>query len=360
MWMLWAVLMGCGDPEVKRPEDVDRLVLQQNFSAACKGLDSDWPELRMHTVRSMADFPDHPPSAECLCSRVVVEGKWDQDIARGVEGSRRDDLAMCMLEELPNVTEDPGGYVRAIGGILSRDGAAAFADLAVSAEDPAVRAAAAASLRPVSGATETLLKAKGDEDPMVRASAVYALEGRDKSIAPQVADLLLADDDPDVRMAAAKALKTIDVRAGRNALCHAMMEDPDPRVREAAVRAFEGTKDSVGVSCVGKRMGKKEESAKVRQAVLDVLASNDTHSARKFLCDGMQPWVKMYVRDQPVWKLEGVDIARRQNDVDFDRSYDCVMAALKKGGLSCYGRHYLSTWASDLGANITPRACPGM
>src|SRR5690606_29312082 len=106
----------------------------------------------------------------------------------------------------------------------------------------------------------------------------------------------------------------------------------------AAVKAAHGTKRPEVLTCLKKRLLANEESASVRTATLKALGASPSDDAAKALCDGIGPFLRMYVKDQIAERMSGVNIVEIQNNRDWEASYACVQKALGQGGYSCYAR----------------------
>jgi hypothetical protein len=143
-------------------------------------------------------------------------------------------------------------------------------------------------------------------------------------------------------------------------VCKAMMDDPDERVRDQAVRSFRGSKRSVAIQCLKKRLYTKEESAVVRASNLDALYRSPSDEAALVLCHAIGPFLRMYVVNGIADSLPAVNIIENQNNRDFERSYECVQKAIRQGGYSCYARNHLGQWMNELGGKASTPWCPGM
>ena len=142
--------------------------------------------------------------------------------------------------------------------------------------------------------------------------------------------------------------------------CKMMMEDPDERVRDQAVRAFHGTKRASAIRCLEKRIMTREESSMVRDSLFKALGASPSDKAALVLCDAIGPVMQMYVTEKLQDHTPGTNIIETQNNRDWERSYDCVSKALRRGGYSCYARNHLGHWMNTLGGKASTPRCPGM
>lgn len=362
-------LTGCELPPrfVEESSEVDAFLLRSAYQSACVGLDAQSPDVREHTARRLAEYEHVKVANDCLCAALydADEGKVADAALRGLARSKRDDLAECVLPALQDdrvQDEDRVALVRGLGAMEARVAYQALAELAKSAPEAGVRAEASRALRSSSKAVDILVASLAtDADEGVRAAAAEGLAGRKADEAQAALRRALAKDaSGQVRAAAAMGLGEQRSALNDTALCDALSSDADEGVRAAVVRAWEGTKRKRAIECIGKHMGRMEESGTVRTAVLETLVSSNSPLAAELLCDRIPGWVRMYLRDKIYIDVPGSDIVKAQNDRDYERSYECVQRALRKGGYSCYGKNYLGHWMNELGGSAPTPWCPGM
>lgn len=368
LWFL-AGLVACEIPPdaVRTSAEVDQFVMQKKYRSACVGLDSTDADVRRYTAEKLVALSHVKVANECLCSALYdgASASVDLEVAMGLAHSERDDLAECLAPALGDAGVDDATRARVVAALGQMEASGAYAAIRelLDHDDAEVRARAVEALAPSREAQEALLAAlTGDASPEVRAAAALALAGR-KTDSVRVALTKAATDDSAgiVRGAALKTAAGIETSPTIDAMvCEALMEDEDEAVRLAAVEAMHGSKRLPSLRCLDKRMGEEESSGAVRQAVLDAVAASPNKEAADMLCRHIHPWSKMYIKDKVAPDIEGHDIARAQNDRDFENSYDCVKRALSKGGLSCYARNYLGKWMNDLGGKAPTPWCPGM
>ena len=363
-----AVLTACEIPPrfVQTSAEVDAFILQKRYRSACVGLQASDEDVREHTARALEELPHVRLVNDCLCAALYDADTHQADpaVARGLAASERDDLAACLAPALddPAITGPDRAAVVASLGAMEAAGAYEAIEGLLKDPDPAVRANAAEALRPSKGAVGALIHTlAADDDPGVRAAAARALEGK-RSDAVVKALVRAVQDDPDgaVRSAALTSAVASKAPSSNDLVCRAMMDDADERVRLAAVKVFHGTKSRAALRCLDKRMSAQEDSGAVRQALLDAVKASPSDEAADMLCRHINGWSRRYIKDKVAPDIEGHNIVRAQNDRDWERSYACVQAALRKGGLSCYARNYLGKWMNELGGKASTPWCPGM
>ncbi|MBW1877220.1 MAG: HEAT repeat domain-containing protein [Deltaproteobacteria bacterium] len=366
-WLLLLVLVGgCEIPPryIESSKSVDHYLVRRQFRSACVGLQMDDPDLRQYAARKLAEFPEEEEANTCLCEALYRPGAFDVAVASGLAATRRDDLAGCLAPALlDSEIEDRVALVRSLAGIAASTGYAALADTAKGDADPAVRAAATTRIRPADAHVPVVIGLLGeDRDPAVRAAAAEALKGRDS---PEVVAALVRavqeDVDGGVRAAALGGMAKLGHPETLEAACQALMTDPDARMREAAAKAFHGTRRPEAIACLRERLLTHEESGAVRVATVAALGASPRDEAADVLCEAIGPVLRLYVTAEiPAQDIPGADIAKAQNDRDWERSKPCVQRALQQGGYSCYARNYLGFWYRELGGKASMPWCPGM
>ncbi len=363
-----AVLTACEVPPrfVQTTAEVDAFLLQKRYRSACVGLAANDETVREHTAKVLEGLPHVHVVNDCLCTALydAETHQVDWAVARGLAGSQRDDLAGCLSPALDDAAiqgEDRALVVAGLGGMEAASAYEAIEGLLGDA-DPAVRANAAEALRPAKGSVKALLGVlANDSEPTVRAAAARALDGkRSDQVVTALVRAVREDADGGVRGDALTAAVSSRAPSSNDLVCDALMHDPDERVRVAAAKVFHGSKSRVVLKCLDKRMTTEEESGAVRQAVLDAVKASPSDEAPDMLCRNIHRWSRLYIKDQVAPDIDGHNIVRAQNDRDWERSYDCVQAALRQGGLSCYARNYLGKWMNELGGKASTPWCPGM
>lgn len=357
------VVMGCGPRFLETPAEVDAWIARANYANACVAFRSSDDDLRTYAAKTLAKYDKEQVATDCVCEALVDReaGTWDIAVARGVAGSRRDDLATCLSAGL-SASDPDRKLVEALASTGAPAGFDAIAGLLTSS-DPEIRAVSVRGLRG-SAAHGDLLVSRLQEDAsaQVRAEAAVSLGARlDKAIRKELRRAAKADLEPVVRVAALEALQRQD--GGKDAedvICAAMMEDEDPGVRAAAVKAAHGTKRKQLALCLVDRLKTPEDDGGVREAVLESLKKSPRKEAATALCDQIGPHLRRYMHTDPVERVPGSDIIEAQNDRDWDNSYACVQRALSQGGYGCYARNYLGHWFNRLGGKASTPKCPGM
>ena len=202
------------------------------------------------TVVDDAPFNGRPVDAAAVAA--VIAGASDQD-------ARVRRAAAEILGDLP---------VREAGGVLIA---------AVRDPDATVRATALRSLARAgeAGATSVAAEALVDPEPAVRLAAIQAVEtlpGSSPGATNPIRDLL-ADPEPAVRAMAASAILRGSAPDEGVAVLRAMLEDDDPRAREEALRAVEGSRSAVSFEMGA--VGLQDADPRVRVAAARALATSD-------------------------------------------------------------------------------------
>ncbi len=370
-WTLLAgVVSGCElTPRfVEESSEIDGFLARKAFSSACVGLKMrEDDSLRTYTAEKLAELPHISVANDCLCAALydAEAHTWDPAVARGVQGSERDDLAECLAPALGDAqvdAENRAELVQLIGGINAKSAFKALEELAASDPDAGVRAGAASGLRPCTACVDTLQSLVSDDaDASVRASAAAALKGRtDKQTVAVLTEAATSDAAGEVRAAALDSVVQRRTAKTDEMACSAMMDDEDVQVRIAAIKAFHGSKRASSIKCLKKRLLTEDENAGVRGAALEALGASPSDKAALALCDGIGPFLRLYVKEKIADDIPNTNIIEVQNNRDYERSYECVAKALSQGGYSCYARNHLGHWFNRLGGKTGTPWCPGM
>ncbi|RME25466.1 MAG: hypothetical protein D6798_08890 [Deltaproteobacteria bacterium] len=368
-----SALTGCEiTPSHVSSADIDDALARRHYKTMCVGLEMRDDDVRRHAADRLESIADNDPpdpkgleiGRDCVCEHLVDDrGELDLAIAEGLKGSQRDDMVGCLAEvaerpDLPNKAE----AVRALANTaakVGRDGLARIAQDTATASE--IRVAATQAIAGNADYRDVLLKlATQDSDPAVRAAAALGIakfEGDDVIAALRK----LATEDPEgsVRGAALAALKKARAEGIDELLCTAMMEDESPEVRSRAILAFKGTKRPEAIRCLRTRAFTEEPDASVRGALLTVLKSSPSQDAADVLCDAIPAWVRWYGKDDMPDVVPNADIAKAQNDRDWERSYQCLQRAYsQRGSYSCYGKRYVGWWFKQVGGNGFVNKCP--
>lgn len=362
--------------EPGRPEtsaEVDIFISQARWNAVCNGFKAEKDDsLRTYIAQKIVEVGgDNPEATKCACEAVMDYpfGPYDVAVVDGFKGSQRDDLTACVLPALDAMgeaeSEEVVRLVTQIGDLGSEAAYSKLAELLADSGRPAeVRAAAARGLMPVREAYRSQLLAALGSDPAesVRADVAATLENeKDEGVVAALVKAAREDDSGLVRAAALKAVVKLRIDETDAMVCDLMMNDPDERVRDRAVRSFKGSKRKVALDCLKKRLLTEEKSPKVRESTLKAIYASPDDLAPRILCDAVGPFVRMYVGEVPVHKQPGgADILKHQNNRDYENTHDCAKRALAQGGHSCWGRWYLADWVERTGGNAFKPTCKGM
>ncbi len=345
--------------------DIDDAMARSNFKTVCKGLEMKDDDTRRYAASKMKEITD-PIAKDCVC-QFIGQGKngWDAAIADGIKGSDRDDLAGCFapIVAKADLAEREAAVVALaqIPAPIARKTLGEIAAAPGGASEVRVRAIGAVAGSPdFSDMLIGLLQS--DPDPVVRTAAADGLGAmKDPKITAALSEAYGKDEDGTVRAAALIGMKKAGVPEADALVCKAMMEDPSPDVRSRAIGAFRGTKRPEAVACLRERALKFEEDGNVREQLLAVLKSSPRQEAADVLCDAIPFFMRSYVKEALPEKIPGTDIAKVQNDRDWERSYACFQKAVaQSGGYSCPAKMYTAFWFREVGGNAFIPKCPGI
>ncbi len=350
------LLLACVDsePNFVSVRDLDKAHASGDTSALCAGLRMKDGATREAAATKLKDYAF---DSSCLCERIQYEGRWDAPILSGLAKATDAEKVGCV----GTLLDDPAQPERTalVTALLKIPVARAHLVKAAGVDpDPTVRAAALTVFRNTKDPAE-LAQVQGwlatDPDATVRAAAAGALLGQPGAEAA-LRDAATKDTEPAVRAAALTTYPSLKPADLDTVSCKALLEDTSPEVRIAALGTMRATRDAEQLACLRQRATVEEASPEVRAALLKTLAGSAAPEAAAVLCDIIPSWVKTYVKDAAPG--EGDDILRAQNDRDFERSYDCVGAAVKQGGgYTCAGRAYVGAFFRDLGGKASVPTC---
>jgi HEAT repeat protein len=369
-FMLWSFLLACLDttPTDVTKADITQAYIKKNTSTICVGLTMDDPALQSFATEKIRALGG-PDATSCLCSNIVdADGMLREGVAIGMHGESNNERAECFSKVLtkPNI----GMPIKAIQLFSKLEAPIVQTRLAKIAEDKSVdskqRAAALEIVAQNEEYIDAALTLSSDSDPLVMAAAIKAMGWHTKSKeARRTIAQNLANEHAEVRAAAIFSLKKhVPIKAD-SALCKALLGDPEPIVRKAAVEALFKIRRPEGVRCLRELAMKEEPSAEVRDALIKTLGSalgDAKKPAYQALCDAIPFWLKTYVKDDVIDKLKGVHIVKEHNRVDWENSPKCVERAFKaSSGYSCYAKMHIALWRNLTSgqAKKTP-LCPDM
>lgn len=373
--MRWLVLActalaaaGCEPTYLQTSAEVDTFLSQGRYSAVCVAFKNDGDDtLREYAARQLARYVEEPVASECLCEAITSykHGPYDSAVLTGLAGVKSDAMVACAEPAFDKAEgEDRERLVVQIGDLGAPASYARLAEIAAqTSEPPGVRAAAVRGLMPVRDEQRALLLARlvDDPDPSVRAAVAETLENSEDPTTVKALVKAAGDDaDGQVRAAALRAVVKLRIPETDQMVCTAMIEDPDERVRDRAVRSFKGSKRPEALACLERRLKTHEASAVVRESTLTAIYASPNPKAPKILCDNVGPFLRMYVDELPVTRMDGADIMKFQNNRDYENSLACVQRARSQGGYSCWAQYYLAVWANDLGGSAHKPTCKGM
>jgi hypothetical protein len=364
-------LAGC----VLAPTRVERADIDQGlalgaYHIVCKGLEMEKDDVREYATTKF-HMIEEPIAAECVCEHIWREDKWDEAVARGLKGAKRDDMVTCLADVLDDPRLDREAE---LVSALNLTGAPVVPGrlyaYAQRAGEPQARALA---VRGLLGTTQgevvdfILDKLANDPSAEVRSAALHALQGQqDPRIEPAIRAVFAGDEDPTVRVEALRII--LDGRPeDRDALiCGSMMDDPAPEVRMAAVGMYKGTKRKEALDCLRERSLTDEPDSKVREKLLEVLKSSSADQAKDLLCELVPVWLTKYAADEITYSAgtdqvtvdPGLRVMEAQNDRDWERSLECAQRAFaQRGKMHCNGRAYLTMWVNTLGGKAHRPGC---
>ena len=298
----------------------------------------------------------------CACEHLTRDGAWDRPVLSGLEGLTNETVGACAAQLLdePTLPERPALATALLGlrtsvPVRDRLRVAARGDT-----DPAVAAAALPSLRGTSDPEDVALLSVGLEKPdaAYATGAAVALAGN-KAAAGALRKAASSHPDEGVRMAALRAFQETQSADWSTVVCTSMKEDPSADVRAAAIRLTVGTDNPAVLQCLRDRAFQLETDSVPRRALLDTLSHTNVPAAADVLCDVMGFWVRSYVTDKKAERESDQDIVWFQNQRDYPRTPECLQAAWKEGGYTCWGKAYLGGKLEDVGRGGHVPDCDG-
>jgi HEAT repeat protein len=349
-------------PAYVNNQDVDNAVVREAWATVCKGLEMKDDRIRRHATEKLAlHRPDN--AQECICAHITApDGGHDPAISAGLVGVKLDEYVSCLADlvkrpDLPRRTEAVVALAQTAAPITRKT----LAEVARAAGETETRARAVAAIGGDPSYAADLMTLLDDPEPIMRAAAASGLGGnKDAKVVSALLAKAKGDEEGIVRAAALIAAKASNVRGADEMICAAMLDDPSPAVRIAAIGAFRGTRRNSAAACLRKRALTIEEDASVREKLLAVLKSSPNDNAALVLCDAIPFWMRSYVIDDIPDKIPGTMIVKVQNDRDWERSYDCFQKAYRNsGGYSCFAKMHVALWFREVGGSSYVPNCPG-
>lgn len=344
-------------------EEIDQGVGLGAWNVVCKGLEMESPDVRTYATTKLVPVQE-PAAQECVCAHIYRENVWDDAVASGLKGARRDDLVGCLAD----VLEDPRldrevelvAALKLTGAPMVPDRLFAYAQ---KAKDPQARALAVSGLMGTTDPARVtwLLKTlASDPSGEVRAAAAKSLKGQGGEEIPAAWRKALAEDsDGEVRLTVLQLLGESKIDDRDTLICSAIMDDPAPEVRIAALGMYKGTKREPALACLRKRAFTEEKDGQVREKILEILTSSKSREAADILCDQIAFWLETYAADDIIYNIPGLLVVEAQNDRDWKRSLECAEKAnAHRDRFDCYGKQYLAHKIRELGGSAWPPPCP--
>ncbi|MSP54309.1 MAG: hypothetical protein EXR69_01680 [Myxococcales bacterium] len=348
--------MGCTRPEplFVSKADLDRAHTIGDVATICVGLKMKEDETREYAAQKLKDIDD--PASACLCERLSRDGTWDPAVFNGLANANKDERVGCVAKLLddPQLKDRPG----AATAMLKVKAPAVHARLVAAANGDAdldVQAAALPVLRGTKDPKEVQMLIDGLKRGGVwGANAALNLAGN-----PVAKDALrgaVQTGDARTKAAALNAYRDTRAEDWPEVAC-AALDDADPSVRAAAVRAVDATRSPTILACMASHLKKAEPDSAVRMALLETLSKDAAPEAAKALCDAIPFWVRTYVSDVAPSEKSVEDIVYYQNDRDYENSLACAQTAFNAGGYSACGKAYLGARVNEFGGKVRYTAC---
>ena len=226
-----------------------------------------------------------------------------------------------------------------------------------------MRAGALTGLRLYDAANPTLIAALQATEPEVRLAAAKALERHvDQGAIVALDGLVASDADANVREAAATSLASMQTLDGDYGACKALIGDTDPAVRAAPLRVWQTqvARRVEVMECLEKKLGTVETDAAIRGAVIAQVKTAATTEAIIASCRAIGPFTRANVTDAVPEEGSSDDLIAVQNALDWQNTLACVQKAYAQGGYTCHGKYWLAWWIVRTGGHAIAPTCPGM
>ncbi len=339
--------------------DIDRAIGTRDEEVLCVGLTMKEAETRSYAAEKIVSIDKM--SSTCLCDHLTYEGAWDPAVLEGMRKAKDDGRAGCAARLLDDAAlTDRAGLAAALLDVRVPSVRARLVMAATTDADPTVQAAALPILTGTKDPAEVALLVDGlatHPNTWVIA-AVRTLAGQ-AAATGALHTLATTHADPAVRAAALESFRQAHTPDFAATLCPAMLADPDPSVRSAAIAMTKSSRDPAVLACLRERTMTVEADPAVRLLLMQTLAKTAAPEAAAILCDAAPFWVRTYVSDKPVTEQSAEDILWYQNDRDFEQSYGCAEKAVKAGRYSCWGRAYVGARFREFGGKTSFPRCPG-
>lgn len=347
---------GCSRPEplYVSKADLDSAHTIGDVATICVGLKMKEDETREYAAQKLKDIED--PATACLCDHLTRDGTWDPAVFNGLANAKEDERVGCVAKLLDDPQlKDRAGAAKAM---LKVKAPAVHARLVAAANGDADAEVQAAAL-PVLRGTKDPKEVQMLMDGLKRGGAWGANAALDLAGNPVAKDALrgaIQTGDAMTKAAALNAYRDTRAEDWPEVAC-AAMDDADPAIRAAAVRAVDATRSPTILGCMASHLKKAEPDSGVRMALLETLSKDAAPEAAKALCDAIPFWVQTYVTDVAPTEKSVEDIVYYQNDRDYENSLSCVQSAFNAGGYTPCGKAYLGARVNEFGGKVRYTAC---
>ena len=259
-------------------------------------LTNDDPRVRAAAAEALGHLGDLPHLVRWLQTMLFGSALYDFDVGvrRAAVGAlSRLDHAEAMTMLLEALRSDSWSTriaaAEALGFLGDHGALTPLLEMALFDEQQAARRAAVDALRAIAPtkALEGLQDALDNASASVRKAAIEALSYLgDPSAAASMLEILLYDDFPDVRQAAADALRALDPAQALARLLK-FLGDDSPSVRQAASRALGHLGDPAAVDALGRALF-FDTDAEVREAAARALGMLSHDGVLAFLLEALR------------------------------------------------------------------------
>ena len=350
-------------PSYVDTKDIEQAAARGAWATVCKGLEMKEDRIRRYATEQLWKTKAPAEEQACICEHVAVgENGWDAAIVEGMQTLGDDKIVGCFasLVERPDLEKRTEAVV-ALAKTTAPIARTTLAKVAEAEGDAETRARAVAAISGNKDFKDTMVRLLDSPEKGLRAAAAKGLAGiKDRKLTDRLIAIATDDAEGDVRAAALVAVKSSGSSKAHAMVCEAMLSDASPAVRESAIRTFRGTRRDSAVKCLRAKAFAEEESAAVRDALLEVLKSSPNDNAALVLCDAIPFWMRTYVKEDIPDKIPGTMIVKTQNDRDWERSYECFERAYRKSaGYSCFAKMHVGLWFREVGGKNYVPSCPG-
>ena len=259
-------------------------------------LTNDDPRVRAAAAEALGHLDNLPRLVQWLQTMLLGPALYDDDVgvrraaARALSRLDHTEAMTLLLQALRNDSWTIRmAAAEALGYLGDPAAISPLIDMALFDERQTARRSAIDALRAMAPAEalEALQDALDNASRIVRMAAIEALTYLgDSSAAAALLELLLYDELPDVRQAAADALRALDTARTLGRLL-AFLDDDSPSVREAASRALGHLGDPAAVDALG-RVLLFDTDVDVREAAARALGMLSHDGVLAFLLEALR------------------------------------------------------------------------